>query len=343
MAFYSLFLALSSIFLFLSSVNKKTHVFFYFAVFLSVIFSGLRYDAGNDFPTYYEMTKGYIDYSRLEVIPKLLMDISVANDSPLIFFFMSSMIYISCVSIFCIKMSKNKEMSFFLFLVLPLSFLTSLGYVRQFMSIGFFMAAIAFYANGSRKISILMCVCSVLCHSSSIFAIPLVFLYRFLSSRKIPFLVSICFILFSILSANIIYEYAYLAGRYQHYITGSNVVDSGKKIGYLCIGVMVYFYLFRKKIVTKNEIYAFNLFVIFCVIYSGLMDFGEYVSRVAYFLFPAAWVVFPSTISFKGGSRLMQAFMVLLFGVAMFYTTLYLAHSNPTRDFLTNYELILFK
>ncbi|MRF68171.1 hypothetical protein GIJ48_16990 [Escherichia coli] len=340
--YYSIFIITSSFLLLLSSVLKKTNIFFYLAVFFSVFFSGFRFNAGNDFPTYYAMAIGWVDYSRLEFIPRIIMELSVYLNSPSIFFFITSVIYITCVSLFCRKMSENKELSFFLFLVLPLSFLTSLGYVRQFISIGFFIAALSFYIENKRKTSILFMIFSVLCHATAVFAIPFIFLFNILSRRKVPLFISIILIMISYASSKLIYEFAYLTGDYQHYITGTNVVEAGKKIGYVCISLLAYFYIFGKKINKEKDIYFFNIFLIFCCIYVLLMDFGEYVVRIAYFFFPAAWILFPKTIRFKGLAGIFQAALIVIFGLLMYYATLYFALMNTTRDFLTNYSFIFF-
>ncbi|MBQ0439248.1 EpsG family protein, partial [Providencia rettgeri] len=223
--YYSLFIITSSFLLLLSKVVKTTNFFFYLAIFVTIFYSGFRFNAGNDFPTYYAMSTGWLDYSRLEPIPRVIMELSVYLNTPAIFFFITSTLYILCVSLFCRKMSDNKELSFFLFLVLPLSFLTSLGYVRQFMSIGFFIAALSLYIDGKTKFSFLFMIFSILCHATAIFAIPCIFLFKILSRRKIPFLLSIVLMVLAYTSSKLIYEFAYLAGDYQHYITGTNVIE----------------------------------------------------------------------------------------------------------------------
>ncbi|EOE2707078.1 TPA: EpsG family protein [Proteus mirabilis] len=344
MIYYSIFIFSSTILLFLSRLVKGTNFLFYTAVFMAILFSGFRYDAGNDYPTYYAMATGYVNYDRLELIPKLIMDVSFFSESPAIFFFVTSFIYIICVQYFCCKLSENKELSFLLFLLFPLSFLTSFGYVRQFLSIGFFICAIAMRVENKNKTSLFFVLLSIACHMSAVFFIPIILFKKVLSKRKIPLIISVVVIVLSILFSSLVVRYSYLAGRYEHYINGANVIDAGKKIGYISIALLAYLYIFGRKIRTSSEIYLFNIYVVFCVMYAFLMNFGEYVVRVSYFLFPVFWVLIPKTIILKGSIfKYIQILLIASFGFLMFFTTLYLASTNPTRDFLTDYSIIFLK
>lgn len=343
MIYYSLFIASSVFLLFLSRLVKGTAFLFYSVVLFSIFFSGLRFNAGNDFPTYYGMSTGTIGYDRLELIPKTIMDVSVYFDAPFIFFLITSAVYISCVAYFCSKLSDNKELSFLIFLLFPLSFLTSLGYVRQFMSIGFFLCALVSRLENKNTKSLLFMISSIFCHASSVFFIPVIIFNKILSKKKIPAILSLSIIVFAVLSSKIILNYSYLAGRYEHYLTGSNVVDAGKKIGYISMLLLAYLYILGKNIKSNKDVFLFNVYVIFCVIYAFLMDFGEYVVRISYFLFPSLWILMTKTIILKGKSqKYLQIFLIISFGLVMFFTTLYLAKNNPTRDFLTDYSIIFF-
>lgn len=116
-----------------------------------------------------------------------------------------------------------------------------------------------------------------------------------------------------------------------------------KKIGYICLLLLIYFYTLSIRIKNKNNIYFFNIFVIFVILYILLMDFGEYVVRISYILFPISYILFSSTLLKNKNLRLLQLLAIILFGLSMFYTTLYLASKNTTRDFLTNYSFIFLK
>lgn len=342
MFYYTLFLLIVLCLLILS--NKiKNDFFFYILVIITVLFSGLRYDAGNDFFSYYSMITNVVDINRLELIPRLLIEIAIAFEQPFLFFLLSSTCYIFSIAYFCKKNSQNKELSFLLFILLPLSFLTSFGYIRQYMSIGFYLVALSLFLNKKKKKSFIFMLLAILSHTSSIIFIPLIILHKIISRKKINILITISLIIASYSFSWIIKEYSYLAGNYQHYITGENVIDAGKKIGYICLLLLIYFYTLSIRIKNKNNIYFFNIFVIFVILYILLMDFGEYVVRISYILFPISYILFSSTLLKNKNLRLLQLLAIILFGLSMFYTTLYLASKNTTRDFLTNYSFIFLK
>ncbi|MDM3565042.1 EpsG family protein [Proteus vulgaris] len=343
MIYYSIFLLFCTCTLTLSRTVKGNNFFYYLTIIMVIVFSGFRYDAGNDFFTYYAMINGNVKIERLEIIPKLFIELAVYYKKPFLFFLLSSLCYISSIAYFCKKNSNNKEFSFFLFLILPLSFLTSLGYVRQFMSIGFYLVALSLYINERKKSSLLFMLFSVLCHTSSIALLPIIFLYKLLSKKKIPFFIAAIMIIFAFTSSWLVKEYAYLAGNYQHYITGSKVISAGKKIGYISLFILMLFYFFIRKIKTKNDIYFFNIFFIFVSSYILLMTFGEYVVRITYILFPMSYLLFSIILYKKKEVKILQMILISIFGILMYYSTLYFSAHNETRDFLTNYSFIFMQ
>ncbi|HFI6264113.1 TPA: EpsG family protein [Escherichia coli] len=329
--------------LILSSCERgRLKIFFLFSVLAAVFFSGVRYDAGNDYFTYYGMVKGEYWFDNIEISPRLILSLAKSYQSPMIFFLITSAIYISSVAYFCWKQSKKPEISFFLFLLLPLSLLTSFGYVRQYVAIGLFLVSLSAFIDKKYFISFLFIIFSVSFHTSAIvFAFAFVF-HRLLSYRVYPIWLYVLIMTFSYPLSLLIVNYAYLAGNYQEYITGTNVIDSGKKIGLICVSLFFYFWLFRRKLSSSVDVYFFNLYYVFSLIYLVLMDFGEYVSRISYYLMPCAYILFVSTLSSQRNTRLFQLSSVIIFGLVMFYATLYFASINPSRDFLTNYSVILF-
>ncbi|WP_311749507.1 EpsG family protein [Proteus terrae] len=343
MFYYTLFLFIIICLLFLSNIMKRNDFFFNSAIIISILFSGFRYNAGNDYFSYYSMIIKSTDISRLEIIPGFFINFAILFEQPFLFFLLSSSCYIFSISYFCKKNSQHKNLSFLLFLLLPLSFLTSFGYVRQFMSIGFYLVALSLFLNGKKKTSFLFMLLSVFSHSSSLIFIPFILFSNFLSKRKISLLISIPLIILSLFFSWLIKEHAYLAGNYQHYITGSNVIEAGKKIGYICFLILAYFYFFSFKIKGRKNIYFFNTFVIFVILYALLMDFGEYVVRITYILFPSSYILFAATLLRKKELKILQLLIITMLGFSMFYSTLYLASKNTTRDFLTNYSFIFLK
>ncbi|MCW2258360.1 hypothetical protein M2263_004451 [Providencia alcalifaciens] len=340
--YYIVFLAFSSGLLLLSRTLKSNIIIFSFAVLIAIFFSGFRHDAGNDYFTYYGMAKGYYWFDKLEISPRILLSIAKTYDSPMLYFLSTSIIYITSVAYFCWKRSKNPELSFFLFLSLPLSLLTSFGYVRQYVAIGLFLLSLSTFIDKRYILSSLFFILAVSFHTSAIIFIVIFIFYKFLSNRIYPIWLYLALMAVSYPVAFFIAEYAYLAGNYQEYLIGAKAVDSGKKIGLVCVALFFYFWLFNRHLKSKDDIYIFNIYYVFALIYLILMDFGEYVSRVSYYLMPCSYVLFVSTLYLRKNIRAIQICGIICFSLAMFFATLYFASTNPVRDFLTNYSLILF-
>ncbi|MCU1794173.1 EpsG family protein [Pectobacterium polaris] len=344
MQYYITFLVLVSILLLLSSIYKEvSKLTFLSAVFITMIFSGLRYDAGNDFFTYLDMINGLFPYDKIEPIPKSLIVISSHLKSPWLFFLSTSVMYISSIYYFCTKLSSRPQFSFFLFCVMPLSLLTSMGYVRQFLAVGFFCVSLCHFMDGRKKISLLFFLISFMSHYSALFFFPVLLMYRIISSRKLPLAVYVIFISLSLLSSGIVELLVDYAGNYGAYIAGERFIESGKKIGYIVIGMFFWFYIFSRNIKSKNEIFLFNLYFLFSCGYALLMPFGEYIVRVMYFLFPIAYILFANTLVKNVNMRVVQSSGILITGVLLYFSTLYLAASNETRDFLTNYSISILR
>ncbi|HEM8181538.1 TPA: EpsG family protein [Providencia rettgeri] len=343
MVYYLIFISFSAFMLSLSKACNNSRFLFLIAILGAVFFSGLRFDAGNDYFTYYNMVKGYYWFDTLEPSSVLLLSFAKEHNSPMLFFLTTSSIYILSVAYFCIKRSSNPQLSFFLFLVLPLSLLTSFGYVRQYVAIGLFLVAISKFLDKKYITCAVFLILASTFHSSALLFVFILILYKFLSSRVYSILIYAGLMILAFMISSILTEYAYLAGKYQHYITGKNTVDSGKKIGIVCVVLFYYFYAFRRNLESKQDFFMLNTYYVFALLYLTLMEFGEYVSRIAYYLFPVAYVLFVKTLAKKGSTRQAQLILITCFGLSMFFATLYFASVNSTRDFLTNYKVILFE
>ncbi|QZN97774.1 EpsG family protein [Symbiopectobacterium purcellii] len=329
--------------LLLSVYYKEASGFFFrWAVFVTMVFSGFRYDAGNDFFTYQDMIKGTFPYDKLEPISKALIEISSYFGESWVFFLITSIIYIYSVYYFCKELSDRPQFSFFLFCVLPLSFLTSFGYVRQFLAIGFFCIALVHFLYGRKLKFWLFFVLSLMCHYSAIFFLPIFLLYGFLSKRVYPLVVYLIFIGVAFASSGYVLLASKYVGVYGAYIDGERFIDSGRKIGYVVIALFFYFYIFSLKERKKLNVFLLNVYFVFSCAYALLMPFGEYIVRIIYFLFPSAYILFSSTLVSNVKLRLVQSIGVICFGIALYFATLYFATTNGVRDFLTNYSISLF-
>ncbi|WP_416370945.1 EpsG family protein [Vibrio cholerae] len=350
MSYYITFTIILAVFLSLSFLYRKygnntfSSICYLLCVFITIIFSGLRYDAGNDYFTYHAMVDGQYPYSNIEILPRLIVMISSYFGSPWLFFFITSLLYVGCIAYFCRTKSSNPELSFLLFILMPISFLTSFGYVRQYLGIGFFTLTISFLLDRRKLLAASYFTLAILSHTSVLFFFPILLMFRFLRARIYPwwcYLVAPLLLLVSMdVAINILIDYV----KYGQYFSDALKTTAGKKIGYVCLLFFMLFFVFRKYIRNETETLYFNVYFICTILYLMLMSYGEYVVRVAYYLFPASYVLFPILCRW-GGRRhaYLTSYVLISMGIMLFSLTLYFAHTNLNRDFLLNYSIYFLR
>ncbi|MEH2919968.1 EpsG family protein [Samsonia erythrinae] len=342
MIYYFSFLFIVSFYLFLSYKFKSTTCFFIIPVIITAVFSAVRYDAGNDFFTYYAMLNDLYYYGNLEFLPRNIITYSKSISYPQFFFIITSFLYVFCIAFLCKKNTKYPELAFLIFILFPLSYLTSFGYVRQYCAIGFFSIAAIMFLEKRFFFFILFYAIAILFHSSAFLFSFVFLLYKFFSKRLYPWYIYLIFMVIAYLSSQIVLNFSYLLGSYSSYLDEDRMIEAGKKIGYVSIIFFWFFWLGRKNLITDKARFFFNLYYVFVLVYIMLMGFGEYVVRISYYLFPAAYVTAANVIFEDKKIKMLQVSFLLLSGLFLFYTTLYLAKNNPIRDFLTNYSIYLF-
>ncbi|ARW81409.1 EpsG family protein [Aeromonas salmonicida] len=350
MSYYITFIILLIVFLTLSFSYRKagnesfSSVCYLLCTFIAIIFSGFRYDAGNDYFTYHAMVEGNHPYSNIEIIPRLIVMLSSYLDAPWLFFFITSVLYIGSIAYFCKTKSLNPELSFLCFILMPLSFLTSFGYVRQYLGIGFFILSTSFLLDKRKFLAVFYFTLAILSHSSALMFLPILLMFKFLRARIYPwwcYLIVSLFVFFSVeVIISLLVEYV----KYGQYFSDALKSTAGKKIGYICLCFFILFFWSRKAAENEIEVLYFNIYFICTLIYLVLMSFGEYVVRISYYLFPASYVLFPMVCrSVKYRQVYLASYLLISIGLFCFVLTLYFAHSNLNRDFLLNYSFYFLK
>lgn len=350
MIYYIIFIIMITIFLSLSFFYRKmgsknfSSICYLLCTLIAIVFSGFRYDAGNDYFTYHAMVEGNHPYSNIEIIPRLIIMFSSYLGTPWLFFFITSTLYIGSTAYFCRTKSLNSELSFLCFIIMPLSFLTSFGYVRQYLGIGFFILSTSFLLDKRKLLSTFYFTLAFLSHASVLMFFPIFLIFKILQARIYPWWCYLLITFFILFSVDIIVGHLAEYIKYGQYFSDSLKSTAGKKIGYVCLGIFILFFLSRKAAENEIEFLYFNIYFICALIYLALMDFGEYVVRFSYYLFPASYVLFPMVCrSVKHRQIYLVSYLLISFGFLCFILTLYLAHANLNRDFLLNYSFYFLK
>lgn len=134
-------------FLLFAAVASGGRQFWYMSVFISIIFSGFRYNVGVDYSNY------FIYFSSIGSEAITLYEPATVIISKLLFFFPAdvwivfivySFFTILGISFFLRKFSPNPELSFFLFLTIPIYYLATFNGVRQWCAISLFSVSLVF-------------------------------------------------------------------------------------------------------------------------------------------------------------------------------------------------------
>lgn len=350
MGYYSVFIiiiagSLALSYYYRQQKNKNFSLIWYlFCTFIAIVYSGFRYDAGNDYFTYHAMVEGDHPYANIELIPRLIIEVSSYLDMPWFFFLVTSILYISSISYFCRTKSLNPEFSFLCFILMPLSYLTSFGYVRQYLGIGFFILSTSFMLDRRNILAFIYFIFAFLSHSSALIFLPILFITQLLQARVYPWwsylLVTFFIVIFSDIIIGLSGDYI----KYGQYFSEALKSTAGKKIGYICLGLFFLFFFASRAAKNKVEVFYFNVYFLCTIIYLVLMSFGEYVVRISYYLFPASYILFPMIVRcFNSRQVYFISYLLIFFGLLCYGATLYLAHMNVNRDFLLNYSFYFFR
>lgn len=298
-------------------------------------FSALRFNAGFDYPVYYELiSTGAID--RFEPLSRVLMGIASLTD-PMVFFALSSALVVLFYYLAFDRYCSTYRLSLigvFSFLCLPMAFLDSLGVVRQFIAIAIFF----YVASDIRRnlyVSLGLMLLAILFHAAIAILIPVVLLRRYLARLlNLPVYV-LAWLAALALGSVVITRVSLWTGWYSYYLT-QHVSGSGYKIYALMCAIFIYFLLNRRLIsAERNHVYLFNCFFLGLLLYSAAVPFGIHISRISWALLAVHPLLFSVILTEKS-----TAIRVLFIGtcVAIMAIFLVLAYRNPDRDPLTQYE-----
>ncbi|OZT73690.1 EpsG family protein [Vreelandella boliviensis] len=319
----------------------RNKIFLLIVVFAAILFSGFRYDAGNDFFSYYAILTGEKIHSDLEFFSNNLVNLSKYLNEPYIFYFLTSLIYMALMVYGLHKFNALGFSSLILLLFFAASWLTSFGYVRQFVAISLLFLATAYLVKGKDLKFFFFTILAFLFHKSAVIGGLIYFYYKVFGKKEHALSIYLlCYLFFYFVFVDIIFFITSFVGFYHRYIVQPTNSD-----GFGIFLVLTFLFIVQTclakffKIRDRNFWVANNLFFLGVVIYASLLNFGEYVVRVAYFLVPFVYVsTFFLLKNMKGRVRIFYFGLIFSLTFFTYFYTLYLASNNPTRDFLTNYK-----
>lgn len=188
--------------LFIPKVSRK-YMFWLFVIFL--FFSGCRYGVGWDYFNYTKaMEEGGWMISRIEFLVRQLELFCYHYKTPQLFFFVTSLIILSCYFFVISKESANPTLSFFTFLCLPIFFLSSLSIIRFSLAVSLWLLAYYYVERDKKLVYFALIIASFFVHRAAAFGlltVPFV-LGRIKFSMKTNIIVFVaCFIVGKVLGS----------------------------------------------------------------------------------------------------------------------------------------------
>lgn len=292
------------------------------------MYSSTRFNVGVDYFTYYQrIIRG--DIERFEPIPRIIMNISNIF-GPQLFFIISSLVITICYAMifrFAARISAFSPIGILAFASLPVGFIDSLSYVRQFMAIALFL--LAFIERRNAALSLTLAVSALFFHTATLLFLPLLALSHLLKIR-LPRIAYVLLFLPSFAIAPVLQLASEATGLYSSYFEHTYIAY-GQRIHLLFLGLGIYL-LFRLDFLAHAR-WEFNLFFAGLWMYTALMPFGAVIARAGWFgmaICPVllGWVLAKERVPIRA--------ITVLCMLAIFFIQVYLASVNPDWNWLTN-------
>lgn len=327
------------------AIAKNTAISLF--VVLLVFFSGFRYNAGIDYFVYENMIFGSYELNYIEPFSRYLLLLARQYQAPWIFFLFTSVIYILTI-VYGLKRTRVfGVLSIFIFTTFTLMYLSSFGFIRQYVAISIGFVSLIFLYEKKSVLFFIFAGTACLFHQTAII-ILLLYPFRWIFFRQYHVGLHLALMLIAFLSTSILLKIVRLIPHFAHYV--DYMLDGrfgvfGQKIFLSLVSVFVVISFFQRLSVRNNDkllIYAQNMVSLGLIIYSSFLMFGEHFSRLGYYFLPflIIWVVKVSDNLQKYSNKLLFFYFVFFVGVFYYFSTLYFAHGSSKQDFLNHYQFI---
>lgn len=285
-------------------LKKDVKRMFSFLYLLTIDFLiGFRYKIGWDYDNYILMMDGKSwDKKTVEILSLLIFEgINYFKLNKQMFFLITTIIFIFCLSKFIQEFSKYYYLSFLVYFLDARGFITQASTVRQSLAIGCFLYSLIYIVKKNQLLKgYCILLIGIFFHISIIFTIPFIML-RKIRVKNYYFLFAPIFLII----INLVFKHIIkiLGGRYNYYLYADFGAISQVKL--VIVNLLIYLIVIYKKEKRKNEKdELYNLFKIgvllypFCMLYSAVLGrLTEYFTILIIIFLPN--VIMSSKINFK--------------------------------------------
>lgn len=153
--------------------------FFIFAVFISCLFMGMRYDVGWDYMAYYETITLNLSTNIVgngEILSIALIRLSQVLNFPWLYFVINAIIQQYCVCKVISKYSKNKWLSLMLYLYFPLFYINAFSVIRFATALSITFLSFEYIIKDKRLIFLSHIIVASMFHKTALFCLVFYFL-----------------------------------------------------------------------------------------------------------------------------------------------------------------------
>jgi hypothetical protein len=214
--YYTCFYIYEVVLLYIAFITRNKYLF-HLSVIIAILFSGLRFDVGVDYNSYVDLFKTLRD-TDITIHEPLTIVITriggLVGESDGIIFLLYAMITISCVVFFVVNFSPFIELSLFLFLVVPIYYLSTFNGVRQWAAIAMVSVSMVFFLEKKYFKTFFSILFASMFHMSAFIMLLIPFFkYRYSIKKLLIFILSSAFLSKSILEIIVMTPYGiYLWG-----------------------------------------------------------------------------------------------------------------------------------
>ena len=317
--------------------------------FVMIAFSGVRYNVGIDYKSYMGLIDGVLQGSSWHFEPGFILMIKgigllVSRPDHVAFavFFVCSAITVSLFYKFALDCSPDPVLSFALFALLPVFYLSSFNAIRSFLAIAIFAYSLKYVFSSSLFSYLIMIFLATMFHKTAVLLFPM---YWFLRIKPKPlYYLLIGLIVYIFANSVLLFEGIYsLVGLSSIYIAESKPSSSVSALSLAVFPLFGFFLLvlWRQRFDARvglalNLWYASVLLVLLQFILPNI-DPKLFYRLTGYFTISILMILPLIVMMFKKTERIFLEISFVLIGSLYFVLTIYI---NGVRYNLVPYETI---
>lgn len=325
-----------------------------FLILLLTLFSGLRFDVGHDYPSYYEAVINPVNggASRFEPLIQKLIIFCSHIGSPALFFLSTSFIINALIVKTIEKRSSDYNMAIIAYVCLPFFFTEFLCIVRQAVAIAIVLYATKFLYKDFKNYIVFTVLVLIAMGNHITAGISFLMLFPFyrISAKIHAVLLLFCFVLGSGMNeifGNSDLSILPIGEYYLRYLSQENVGEGGKMLLVFCLFAILNIFSMLKIEKTKESEYKMlsivnvGFCIMFFFLFNHMLSFR--VSRYFLMFIPLTFSTYLTMFkSYRRNKKLALTFCFLLFCVQLYIAKASFAADKYQRSYMP-YETILFR